>query len=254
MNHGKVDNGTVRAVERALDILNAFEDGGVELSATELLAKVQLPRGTLYRLLHTLERHKFLTGSGEPRRFGVGPSLLQLSKSPRASRGLLDVARPILQRIWDATQETVAMFLLEPPLRRCVAELASPQPLMFKRGVGYTECLGRGAGGRAILAQMPLALAELETHARNAAIGLQTMQKLLATTRALGYARSSGEIIPGTATVAAAFYGRDGQVSGSVAVFGPEVRLGDSKIKDIASLLAAQAALLSDMLSSRPTP
>eukprot|EP01034_Spumella_vulgaris_P046805 gene46805-58371_t len=49
----KTDN--VRAVGRALEILMAFSEDAPELSAGELLKRVDLSRPTLYRLLYTLE-------------------------------------------------------------------------------------------------------------------------------------------------------------------------------------------------------
>ena len=45
----------VRAVDRALDILLAFRAGDRQLSASELLRRIDLSRPTLYRLLRTLE-------------------------------------------------------------------------------------------------------------------------------------------------------------------------------------------------------
>ena len=46
--------GHVRAVARALEVLQAFREDDVELSASDLLARVTLSRPTLYRLLYTL--------------------------------------------------------------------------------------------------------------------------------------------------------------------------------------------------------
>ena len=53
----KTDN--VRAVGRALEILMAFSEDAPELSAGELLKRVDLSRPKLYRLLYTLEEHGF---------------------------------------------------------------------------------------------------------------------------------------------------------------------------------------------------
>ena len=58
----------VRAVGRALEILQAFTEGDPELSAGELLKRVDLSRPTLYRLIYTLEEHGFIVSVGEPQR------------------------------------------------------------------------------------------------------------------------------------------------------------------------------------------
>ena len=69
----KSDN--VRAVGRALEILLAFTPQDAELSATELLERVDLSRPTLYRLLYTLQEHGFIVSAGEPQRFRFGPAV-----------------------------------------------------------------------------------------------------------------------------------------------------------------------------------
>src|SRR5579864_3591749 len=68
----KKSHESVRAVERALEILLAFRPGDEELSVAELLTRVDLSRPTLYRLLNTLEQQGFLFSFGEPQRFRLG--------------------------------------------------------------------------------------------------------------------------------------------------------------------------------------
>ena len=69
----------VRAVERALDILKAFSVNDHELSAAQLLQRVQLSRPTLYRLLQTLVQSGFVVSVGEPQKFRLGPAVGQLT-------------------------------------------------------------------------------------------------------------------------------------------------------------------------------
>ena len=66
---------SVRAVERALDILKAFTPSDHQLTASELLKRVDLSRPTLYRLLRTLENSGFVMSSGDPQRFQLGLQL-----------------------------------------------------------------------------------------------------------------------------------------------------------------------------------
>src|SRR5215510_4210928 len=70
---------SVRAVDRALDILLAFKPQDDALTVSELLRRVELSRPTLYRLLRTLQRKQFLIASGDLQRFRLGPAIAQLS-------------------------------------------------------------------------------------------------------------------------------------------------------------------------------
>jgi len=146
---------SVRAVDRALEILMAFTATDHQLTAGELLKRVDLSRPTLYRLLRMLEHSGFIVSSGDPQRFELGPSVAHLAHVWSSSLDIANLAQPMLRRLWDQTGETVALLVHQGNSRICVAELPSAQPLSFKRGLGYREDVTLGASGRAILAHVP---------------------------------------------------------------------------------------------------
>jgi IclR family transcriptional regulator, acetate operon repressor len=241
-------NENVRAVGRALEILLAFTEDAPELSAGELLKRVDLSRPTLYRLLYTLQELGFLISVGEPQRFRLGPSVARLAHVWNATLDLNALADPVLRRIWNETKETVALFVPQGNMRLCIAELPSPQPLNFKRGVGYTERIVRGATGRAILAYMDPTDEQLRSYLQGAQVDLKELEAELAATRKRGYSTSRSELISGAVAVAVPFFGLDGAVAGSIGVFGPEVRLDAARQKEVANLLLEEALRLSESL------
>lgn len=242
---------SVRSVDRALKILLAFTPNDYELSATELLKRVDLSRATLYRLLYTLEENGFLISVGEPQRFRLGASVSQLAHVWTSSIDLSVIAQPVMQDIWRKTQETVALFIPQDAIRLCVAELPSPQPLSFKRGVGHSELVGRGASGRAILAAMSLRDDQRREYARQAGVTVKALDAELKSIRERGYAVSRNELIQGAVALAVAFFNRDGKVAGSLALYGPETRLNDKKVQELGACLLMRAKDLSDALGYR---
>jgi DNA-binding IclR family transcriptional regulator len=248
MEEPKSNHDSVRAVDRALEILLAFTAQDHELTVGELLKRVDLSRPTLYRLLRTLEQNRFLVSSGEPQRFRLGPAVAQLAHVWNASLNLSAVAQPMMRRVWDATGETVALFVPEGEFRLCVAEMPSVQPLSFKRGVGYRERLVLGASGRAILAHTPLTQQELEASARGLRVDVSKYPHELALIRERGYAVSRDELIEGAVAVAAPFFDGADQVAGSLGIFGPSVRLGAAEIERFGKLLMSETARLSKAL------
>jgi DNA-binding IclR family transcriptional regulator len=236
----------VRAVERALDILLAFDAADQELSAGELLKRVDLSRPTLYRLLQTLEQKDFIVSTGNPQRFGLGSALARLAHYWTARTDLVAAAEPMMRKLRDETEETVSLLVLRAGQRVCAAELPSPQPLSFRRGVGFSESIDRGASGRAILAFVadpePYLTPELSTAKR------QEFLAELAKVKRNGYATSENEMIRGASAVAVPFFGRDGSPAGALAVFGPTVRMDKDRVKSIAKLLQEQAHALTRVL------
>jgi DNA-binding IclR family transcriptional regulator len=239
---------SVRAVDRALEILLAFAPGDDGLTVSELMRRVRLSRATLYRLLATLEQNHFLVSSGEPQRFRLGPAVARLAHAWHASVNLGAVAEPMMRRAWEETGETVALFVADGLYRLCIAEIPSPQALSFKRGVGYRERLVLGASGRVILAHMPDAAKRLKTYAAGLKIDLKKYPQELAAIGARGYSMSRNELIQGAVAVAAPFFDGTGQVAGSIGIFGPSARLPDAQIEKFGKLLVREAKLLSSAL------
>lgn len=238
---------SVRAVARALDILLAFTTSDDALTASDLLKRVDLSRPTLYRLLHTLEEKGFIKSSGDPQRFKLGSAVGHLSHVWTASLDVATVAQPMMQELWNATKETVALFLHRGNIRACIAELPSPQPLSFKRGVGYTESIFKGASGRAILAFMDDTYGYVNEHTASGEIpNPGKFLKELERIKHVGHAISKDELITGAVAIAAPFFGSDKKVMGSLAVFGPSARLDEKQISLISVILQTQAKKLSE--------
>ena len=241
---------SVRAVERALDILLAFRPQDGALTVADLLGRVELSRPTLYRLLRTLQGKQFLISSGDPQRFRLGPAVAQLAHVWTEGLDLSSMAEPMMRKVWDGTGETVALFVPEGAFRLCIAEMPSSQALSFKRGVGYRERLVVGASGKAILAHIP---DKLGSHAAELQVDLKKYARELALIKDRGYAISKNELIQGAVAVSAPFFNRAGEVAGSLSVFGPSVRLSDAQIAKFGKLLVREAREISQVLGKART-
>ncbi len=241
--------GGVRAVTRALEILMAF-DSKRELSAAELLERVDLSKPTLYRLLYTLESFDFIVSEGEPLRFRLGPAIGKLAHSWLSSLDLERSAQGFMKAIWEETRETVALYVPDGKDRLCLYEMSSPEPLSFRRGAGHHDRLWRGASGKAILCGMHLSMDELSRLLDGSGVDPRALADELATIDALGYASSRSEMIQGAVAVAVPFYDRTDRVAGSLVVYGPSTRMTVDVVEKIGERLRTLAADLSRNLGS----
>ena len=198
---------TIRSIERSIDVLACFNQATPQLSVTDLQKRTALSRPTLYRILATLEGKGVIRSFGDPQRFELEAS--RLAANWIGQDDFVRAARPVLRRLWDATDETVALFIVAEGAKKiCIEELQSRQALTFTRGVGFTEDLATGASGKAMLAYTDRA-------------GTPEFADI----RRSGVCVSEGEIIEGAVAIAAPVFDRDGSVKGSVCIFGPAVRL-----------------------------
>jgi DNA-binding IclR family transcriptional regulator len=238
-------NKNVRAVERAIDILQCFTPDKPWMSVLEIQQKVPLSRPTLYRLLQTLIAKNLIRAEGEPQRFALEFGVGRLAHSWITGIDVVALALPILERLRIESGETTALLIRRGDLRQCVAELASPHVLAMSLGIGETGHLWRGASGKAILAFMDDNEIAAVMRKLPKAIDKAKLATDLARTRKDGYRVSRGEVFVGAIAIAAPYFDHTGRVAGSIGVFGPEARLDERWVSDTASSVVRSAAELS---------
>jgi DNA-binding IclR family transcriptional regulator len=246
----------VRSVERAIDILLSFNRKRTSMDVSEIQKVVGLARPTLYRLLNTLERKELVRSFGSPVRYELGYKVLELAGLWLSECEIVRISQPKLEELWRTTDETIALMVPMPRTRRlCTIEIRSRQPLSFAYGVGHTAVTYLGASGKVLLAHMPaedVGLAAREAAAK-ASIPAAKLFSELESIRNAGYAISAGEVSPGTVAIAAPVFDRTGTVTGAVSLYGPAVRLSESRSEQLAKKVCRTAAEISDAMGYRST-
>lgn len=244
----EVVDGSVRAVERAADILLSFSEQQPVQDVPSLQQATGLSRPTLYRLLRSLETKGLVYSFGQPRRFQLGHRMGALLSTWEQHPPLAALARAPLEDLWRHTQETVAMMVpVSATDRRCVLELKSPQAISFSRGTGYTEPLHRGASGKVLLAYLPAAR-QLDAMAALPRKAREALQQELATIRRQGWWVTHAELIPGSVALAAPVLNPGGEVLASVCVFGLQLRMPPRVLNATRRALQAAALEVSALL------
>lgn len=219
----------VRAVDRALDILECLAKTQQVLGISELARKVDLPKATAFRIVRSLEQRHYLV-QDEQQRYRLGPAVLRLGKAFLADLDYRLVARPYMKKIRDEINESVSLYIIFGNKRLCVERIESTQGLRRVIDVGDTLPLV-GASGKVLLAfgaksKEAVDQAECETIRQN------------------GYAVSHGEREEGVSAVAAPLKNHDGKVVAALAISGPSFRYqGELLTKYIAVVTAAARAI-----------
>jgi DNA-binding IclR family transcriptional regulator len=203
--------GGVAAVERALSILDAFDDragGDGGLALHEIAARTGLYKSTALRLLASLERfgHVRRTSDG---RWRVGPAPLRLASLYKRSFRIADIVLPHLRAMAADLGESASFYVRDRDARLCLHRVDSPRSVRDAVREGDRLPLDRGAGGRVLLA-----FADGIAAAR--AAGPEGLVFV-----------SRGERSAETAGVAAPVFGPDGALAGSVNFSGPVHRFDE---------------------------
>ena len=241
---------TVRAVDRAIAILQCFTADKPALSVLEIQKRVGLSRPTLYRLLQTLGSSGLIKAEGDPQRFRLAHGVMELAHVWLAGLNKVDVARPVLEELRESTGETAALFVLREQKRICVLELESHHALAIARGIGDTGDITLGASGKAILAFLDQgrrdAILDQVAKARRA-----ELVRALEVVRSQGYAVSHGEVFVGAVALAAPTFNHNGEVAGCIGVFGPTARVKDADIARFGALVVQASNAISEQFGYR---
>ncbi|GIE82966.1 transcriptional regulator [Actinoplanes philippinensis] len=144
----------VPAVIRALDILELFLDRP-ELSAREVIERLDLPRTTVHELLVTLvERSYLVVVPGQPVRYRLGMPLFQLGSAFAGRLDLVREAQSVARGVAAACDEAVHVAVLDGADVVYLVKVDSTHPVRMVSGVGLRLPAHCTAVGKVLLADL----------------------------------------------------------------------------------------------------
>src|SRR5512136_2364111 len=104
---------SIRAVERALDVLLCFSRQTPELSMTQIAEQIGIHKSTVHRLLGTLEKKRFVERDPVTGVYHLGIRLLQMAYLTLEQNDLRRIAAPFLRRLLEQQRETIHLSVLD---------------------------------------------------------------------------------------------------------------------------------------------
>ncbi|MCZ8514144.1 IclR family transcriptional regulator [Paenibacillus filicis] len=246
MEDGKL---TVRAVERALDILLCFAEAE-DLNLTEISARVGLHKSTVHRLLASLEGKGFIIRDQASERYRLGFRIWELSANLTHSDDPALILLPEMERLRDQVGETVSLYVRDGLERVRVQAVQSNQAIRRVAPIGARLPLYVGASSKILVAFADAAVQQELLHDPQwpATGEPAAFRQQLEEVRALGYATSVEEREPGAAAVAVPIMGRGERLVAALAVSGPSNRLTPQQMKEIAPILMEASRRMGKMV------
>ena len=221
---------SVRAVDRALDILLCFTQEKPVLSLTEIADEIGISKSTVHRLLATLESKRFLIRDSVTGRYHLGFRFLEM-----VSQVLEDVnqnwALPYLRHLAEECGETVDLAVLDDDHVIYLQVVESTQRVKIAASVGQRLPAFCTATGKAFLANLPeeklqkILSSGPTRYTENTLLVLEDLEADLDQTRQRGFAISEQEYEKDINAVAAPILSADGYPIAAIAIVGPSFRL-----------------------------
>jgi DNA-binding IclR family transcriptional regulator len=228
------NNVGVQTVDRALQLLLAFDAEADELGVTELAVRLSVHKSTASRLAATLEARGFLERS-ERDTFRLGPALARLGLLAGGDRDLVPLSRGAMERLAEATGETVNLAVLDGDEAVNIAQVEGPHIVGVGSWTGRRTPLHCTANGKALLAFSDGAVPDrLESFTKGTITSREVLLAELEGVREDGYALAVGELELGLHAVAAPVLDADGCCVAALSVSGPSYRVPERRLRALA--------------------
>jgi IclR family acetate operon transcriptional repressor len=258
MKHrGKAYPGT-QAVLRAVHLLKAFGPAQGELTLADLVRAVGLNKTTTYRLLTALEAEGLVQRSPGGEGYRLGPELLALGSRALGASDLRHAGRGELSALAQATRETASLEVLVGAHALILDEAMGGHVVGTTPSVGTRWPAHATATGKVLLAELLEDELQALLGETLSALTPRTITDPIALRRELGrirergYATNNEELEPGYTAVAVPIRAQGGRVVAALCIGGPRLRLGAERLVEVARLLPAPAARISERLGFRP--
>jgi IclR family KDG regulon transcriptional repressor len=240
---------TVRAVERALDILLCFTDA-TELGLSEISGRIGLHKSTVHRLLATLENKGFLVRDTQTDKYRLGFRVWELSANLTHSDDPAILLLPEMERLRDLIGETISLYVRDGNERIRIQAVQSNQPIRRVAPIGARMPLAVGASSKVLVAYAEPEVREavlndpLWPESVDKAAYLEQLEQI----RQQGFATSVEEREPGAAAVSAPIFNRNGKLVAAIAASGPSNRLTPEKMSEFAGPIMEAAYRMGKMV------
>ncbi len=240
----------VAAVDRGADLLVRVLESERPVALNELASASGIPKSTASRLVTALERRGLIEQEGERGRLRPGPAILRVAERSMLERNVIELARPSLDALGEASGETINLAV---PARHGVEHVAQVESRHF---LGAGQWLGRpvdyhcSANGKVFMAfgRATMPARPLRRHTPETITDPDRLRSELEAVRERGFATAIDELELGLAAIAAPVRGARGDVVAALSISGPTLRMTPVRIGQLQPVLVEEARTLSRRL------
>ncbi len=253
------DRYTVPALQRGLQLLMQFSREDRELTGAELSRRLQLPRASVFRMLHTLEQMGFVERAGDGNSYKLGLAVLRLGFELLASMELTEHGRPVIEALRDRCGYAAHLVVRDGREVVFIAKAAGHNALFQSVQVGARLPAHATVLGRLLLSDLDLvALRQLypdeplKAYTPRTPTTVEQLKALIDADRANGYGISQGGFETGISTIAAPVFNDRGEVAAVVSITVPGQRIDEQRLPALVDDVRTAAAQLTERISHLP--
>ena len=236
----------MKSLKKALSAMDyiILAEGG-DVSVTDLSRQLNVPKGTIHRILSTLVQNKYLQQDPHTRKYGLGLRFIDIECVLNRRQTLRTAISPLLKQLYLNCKETVNAAVLVENEIEFIDRYESEMHLRVAIDIGTRFPAHCTATGKIMLSTLSdEELQKLYAPARELckltekSVGTYPELRLaLEKVRKEGVARDFEECLIGVHCIASAIVNREGKAVAAVSISGPRERLTIQKMDDLKPLL-----------------
>jgi DNA-binding IclR family transcriptional regulator len=250
---------SIEVLTRAINVLSVFGHARPQLTLSEIVAAVRLPKTTVFRLLSSLAERDLCEFDPQSGKYSLGFELVRLADIRRRQTNVHDVAIPVMRDIRNEVNETVILSVRSGDFRVHIDFVEGLHPMRRMADLGVRAPLYAGAASKVLLAGMEdddieayFSRTELTPLQRTTITDKTVLWREIRTIRKRGYAESKGEIFTGGGALAAPLKDFSGKTVAVMDILTPENRYTPQHRERCITLLLEGARRGSERLGYRP--
>lgn len=231
-----------QTLERGLELLKlvaAHHPSGIRLTALSTISGLELP--TAHRLLGSLAREGLVIQHEADKRYLLGRYCQQLAQAASNEAPIQETYHSLLEAIAQTTGDATFLVVQSGFDTLCIARAIGTWMIQaLAVNVGHRQPVGVGAGGLAMLAEMPVRDAEALIRANRERLpyyrdlSMAALRRMVALARAEGFAVIGNHAVSGVIGVGVALRDPSGRIIGGVSVASIKSRMGRERQRQVA--------------------
>lgn len=250
---------SIRAIARALDVLNVFSRGENKFSLDEITKEAGLSKPTTFRILSTLQQYKYVVLDPVEGRYRLGSVFLSLGAAALGSVSLKGIAKPHLSGLRDELQTTVLIGTIMDDMLVYLDKVECAGPVRIAADIGLRrDPPNFGMLGMTLMAfldegeaQRLIRLSPLKAYTGKSIVDTQKYLERLLDIRSQGYTVEFGEAIEGVWGIGAPVRNSNREVVAAVGAALPMSSISDARVQEVVAKIQKCAAAISSELGCR---
>ncbi|GAA4714207.1 IclR family transcriptional regulator [Brevibacillus fulvus] len=255
----EVNMGSIRSIDRAIDVLQAFTIEKPVLTVDEIAKMTKIPHSTVYRILCTLERRRLVQFEEKLTAYKPGLGLMQFSSLISSTFDIRQVAEELLLELHAKTNQTVLMAVEDGDEIIYIYNKETYEGLKFSSVQGQRRPFIYGVLGPVLLAFFSESRIEhilkipVSRHTPYRVTDKEVIRQRLQQIKQDRIYVESNETNIGVTGIGAPVFGSNGEIIAAIGLIGPAVYM-DNQLDNLKALVAETADKISRKIGYQASP